>query len=40
MVEAFESGRGDFHLCTALGMFDCIQKDVENGDVDLEWDLD
>ena len=32
MVEAFESG-GDFHSRTSLGMFDYIQKDVENGDV-------
>eukprot|EP00956_Cyclotella_meneghiniana_P023398 scaffold45568_cov59-Cyclotella_meneghiniana.AAC.2 len=37
MVEAFEAG-GDFHSRTALGMFDYIQKAVENGDVLLEWD--
>eukprot|EP00594_Rhizosolenia_setigera_P005159 CAMPEP_0178949760 /NCGR_PEP_ID=MMETSP0789-20121207/6247_1 /TAXON_ID=3005 /ORGANISM="Rhizosolenia setigera, Strain CCMP 1694" /LENGTH=1085 /DNA_ID=CAMNT_0020630353 /DNA_START=111 /DNA_END=3371 /DNA_ORIENTATION=+ len=37
MIEAFESG-GDFHSRTALGMFDYIQKDIEAGEVLLEWD--
>lgn len=37
MIEAFDAG-GDFHSRTALGMFDYIQKAVENGDVLLEWD--
>ena len=37
MIEAFEAG-GDFHSRTALGMFDYIQKAVENGEVLLEWD--
>jgi DNA polymerase-1 len=37
MIEAFEAG-GDFHSRTALGMFDYIQKAVEDGEVLLEWD--
>jgi len=37
MIEAFEAG-GDFHSRTALGMFDYIQKKVEDGDCLLEWD--
>lgn len=37
MIEAFEAG-GDFHSRTALGMFDYIQKKVEEGECLLEWD--
>ena len=37
MIEAFSAG-GDFHSRTALGMFDYIQKKVEDGECLLEWD--
>ena len=37
MIEAFEQG-GDFHSRTAIGMFDYIRKDVDEGKVLLEWD--
>jgi len=37
MIEAFKAG-GDFHSRTALGMFDYIQKKVDDGDCLLEWD--
>jgi len=37
MIEAFEAG-GDFHSRTALGMFDYIQKKVNDGECLLEWD--
>ena len=37
MIEAFSAG-GDFHSRTALGMFDYIQKAVEDGSCLLEWD--
>jgi len=37
MIEAFKSG-GDFHSRTALGMYDYIKKDIDQGTVLLEWD--
>eukprot|EP00934_Nitzschia_sp_Nitz4_P000646 Nitzschia sp. Nitz4//scaffold76_size158648//152025//155439//NITZ4_002573-RA/size158648-snap-gene-0.316-mRNA-1//-1//CDS//3329557926//646//frame0 len=37
MIEAFEAG-GDFHSRTAMDMFDYIKKNVDSGDVLLEWD--
>ena len=37
MIEAFESG-GDFHSRTAIGMYDYIKRDIEEGKVLLEWD--
>ena len=37
MIEVFQAG-GDFHSCTALGMFDYIQQKVDNGYCLLEWD--
>ena len=37
MIEAFEAG-GNCHSRTALGMFDYIQKKVEDGECLLEWD--
>ena len=37
MIDAFEKG-GDFHSRTAQSMFDYIQKDIEEGEILLEWD--
>jgi len=37
MIEAFKSG-GDFHSRTAVGMYDYIQKAIDEGKVLLEWD--
>lgn len=37
MIEAFQEG-GDFHSRTAIGMYDYIKKDLEEGKILLEWD--
>lgn len=37
MIEAFKQG-GDFHSRTAMGMFDYIQKKVDDGEILFEWD--
>ena len=37
MIKAFEEG-GDFHSRTAIGMFDYIRKEIEEGVLLLEWD--
>jgi len=37
MIEAFESG-GDFHSRTAIGMYEKIRKEIEEGKLLLEWD--
>lgn len=37
MIKAFKEG-GDFHSRTAIGMFDYIKKDIQEGKVLLEWD--
>lgn len=37
MIEAFKLG-GDFHSRTAMGMYAYIKKDVDAGEVLLEWD--
>ncbi len=37
MIEAFQSG-GDFHSRTAIGMYDYIRKDLEEGNIVLEED--
>lgn len=37
MIQAFIEG-GDFHSRTAIGMFDYIKKDIDEGKVLLEWD--
>lgn len=37
MIDAFEAG-GDFHSRTAKDMFDYVQKDIDSGNVLLEWD--
>jgi len=37
MIDAFRQG-GDFHSRTAMGMFDYIQKKVDDGDILFEWD--
>jgi DNA polymerase I len=37
MIDAFTQG-GDFHSRTAIGMFPYIKKDVEDGNILLEWD--
>ena len=38
MIEAFKLG-GDFHSRTALGMYPEIQKELDAGNVILEWDF-
>jgi DNA polymerase-1 len=38
MIEAFKLG-GDFHSRTALGMYPHIQKELDSGEVILEWDF-
>jgi DNA polymerase-1 len=38
MIDAFAAG-GDFHSRTAMGMFDYIQQQVDNGECLLEWDF-
>jgi len=37
MIDAFKQG-GDFHSRTAMGMFDYIQKKVDDGEILFEWD--
>ena len=37
MIHAFKQG-GDFHSRTAIGMYDYIKKDIQQGNVLLEWD--
>lgn len=37
MIDAFKKG-GDFHSRTAIGMYDNIKKEIEEGKVLLEWD--
>ncbi len=37
MIQAFKEG-GDFHSRTAIGMYDYIRKDIEEGKILLEWD--
>ena len=37
MIDAFRQG-GDFYSRTAMGMFDYIQKKVDDGDILFEWD--
>eukprot|EP00347_Sterkiella_histriomuscorum_P005807 403355195 len=37
MIDAFKLG-GDFHSRTALGMYPEIKKDLESGEILLEWD--
>ena len=37
MIKAFKEG-GDFHSRTAIGMYDYIKKDLDQGKVLLEWD--
>ena len=37
MISAFKEG-GDFHSRTAIGMYDYIKKDLEEGKILLEWD--
>ncbi len=37
MLDAFHKG-GDFHSRTALSMYPEIQKEIENGNLLLEWD--
>lgn len=37
MIKAFKQG-GDFHSRTAIGMFDYIRKQIEEGTLLLEWD--
>ena len=37
MLEAFKLG-GDFHSRTALGMYPEIRKELDAGNVLLEWD--
>jgi DNA polymerase-1 len=37
MIKAFKAG-GDFHSRTALGMYPEIQKELEAGQLLLEWD--
>ena len=38
MIDAFKLG-GDFHSRTAAGMYPVIQKELEEGDLLLEWDF-
>lgn len=37
MIDAFKKG-GDFHSRTAIGMYNYIKKDIEQGNILLEWD--
>jgi DNA polymerase I len=37
MLKAFKEG-GDFHSRTAIGMYDYIKKEIDEGTILLEWD--
>ncbi len=37
MIDAFKKG-GDFHSRTAMGMYPEIAREVERGEILLEWD--
>lgn len=37
MIDAFKQG-GDFHSRTAIGMYDYIRKEIDEGTILLEWD--